>query len=137
MLASFVLLDAGRQTEVEAKVDQDGVWIDAAGVEAALGWELRPEGICRDDACIPVAGYPGLVSDGALHLEGLADLLGRPLAVSVKEGAAYLGPPPDLYDQTVGALEAPDFTLPDLDGRLHSLSKHRGSKVLLAAWASW
>jgi len=33
--------------------------------------------------------------------------------------------------------EAPDFTLPDLDGKLHSLSDHRGKKVLLIAYASW
>ena len=32
---------------------------------------------------------------------------------------------------------APDFTLPDLEGRLHSLSEHRGKKVLLVTWASW
>jgi peroxiredoxin len=32
---------------------------------------------------------------------------------------------------------APDFTLPDLDGRMHSLSDYRGKKVFLLAWASW
>ena len=35
------------------------------------------------------------------------------------------------------SLEAPDFTLPDRTGRLHSLSEHRGKKVLLVSWASW
>ncbi len=35
------------------------------------------------------------------------------------------------------SLVAPDFTLPDLDGRLHALSDHRGKKVLLVTWASW
>jgi len=35
------------------------------------------------------------------------------------------------------SLEAPDFTLPDLDGKLHSLSDYRGKKVLLMSWASW
>ena len=35
------------------------------------------------------------------------------------------------------SLEAPDFALPDLDGRVHTLSEHRGKKVLLATWASW
>ncbi len=33
--------------------------------------------------------------------------------------------------------EAPDFTLPDLQGRLHSLSDYRGKKVLLVTYASW
>jgi hypothetical protein len=35
------------------------------------------------------------------------------------------------------SLDAPDFTLPDLDGTLHSLSQYRGKKVLLLSWASW
>ena len=35
------------------------------------------------------------------------------------------------------SLQAPDFTLPDLDGRMHTLSEHRGRKVLLVTWASW
>jgi peroxiredoxin len=34
-------------------------------------------------------------------------------------------------------LEAPDFTLPDIDGKQHSLSDYRGKKVLLLSWASW
>ena len=33
--------------------------------------------------------------------------------------------------------EAPEFTLPDLEGRLHSLSDHRGVKVFLVAYGSW
>lgn len=37
----------------------------------------------------------------------------------------------------LASLEAPDFTLPDLDGRPHSLSDYRGQKILLAAYASW
>jgi hypothetical protein len=38
--------------------------------------------------------------------------------------------------QALAALEAPDFALPDLDGRTHRLSDYRGRKVLLATWAS-
>ena len=134
---SFVLLDVGNPSEVQVTADQDGVWIDATSVEQALGWQLKPEGLCRGDTCVPLTDRSGLVRGRAMHLSALADLLGRPIALSVEEGAAYLGPPASLYGDTVGSLEAPDFSLPDLDGRPHSLSEHRGSKVLLAAWASW
>ena len=136
-MASLVLLDVGQPTEVDVTIGQSGVWIASAGVQAALGWELKPEGLCRDATCIPLAGRPGLVNDGQLNLEGLADLLGRPIAYAPEEGVAYVGPGKELFDHTLRTLEAPEFTLPDLEGRLHSLSEHRGSKVLLAAWASW
>ena len=35
------------------------------------------------------------------------------------------------------SLEAPNFTLPDMNGRAHSLADYRGKKVLLITWASW
>ncbi|HEY0398152.1 MAG TPA: redoxin domain-containing protein, partial [Acidimicrobiia bacterium] len=36
-----------------------------------------------------------------------------------------------------GSVEAPDFTLPDLDGNLRSLSDYRGRKVVVLAWGSY
>jgi hypothetical protein len=62
---------------------------------------------------------------------------GRPVAVDQEERAAYLGVTARARAAALASLEAPDFTLPDLDGRLHSLAEHRGKKVLLVAYASW
>jgi peroxiredoxin len=39
--------------------------------------------------------------------------------------------------QALFSLEALDFTLPDINGSMHSLSDLRGKKVLLLTWASW
>jgi hypothetical protein len=61
----------------------------------------------------------------------------RPLAVDHEEGVAYLGVSAPTRAAALASLDAPDFTLPDLDGRPHSLSAHRGRKVLLVAYASW
>ena len=33
--------------------------------------------------------------------------------------------------------EAPDFSLPDLDGKMHRLSDYRGKVVFLNFWATW
>jgi peroxiredoxin len=38
---------------------------------------------------------------------------------------------------TARAEQAPDFTLPDLNGKLHSLSDYRGKWVLVNYWATW
>jgi hypothetical protein len=38
---------------------------------------------------------------------------------------------------THDGVEAPDFTLPDLDGQMHSLSDYRGQKVFLYTWGSY
>lgn len=113
------------------------LWLEAAGVESALGWTLKPEGLCRGDVCIPVRDREALVHDGALDLTTLAGLLGRPLALDVAEKAAALGTDAAARESTLAAGEAPDFALPDLSGQVHRLSDHRGKKVLLVAYASW
>ena len=66
-----------------------------------------------------------------------AEAAGRPVALDVDERAAYLGISAAERAKSLASLEAPDFTLPDLDGRMHSLSQQRGKKVLLVAYASW
>lgn len=133
---SFTLLYESGASTFDAAMDTNDVWLsDAHNVANALGWELNPEGLCQGDICIPVGD--DILRDEMLSLGGLAGLLDRPLATSDDHAAAYLGPPMARYEETVGHLEAPDFTLPDLDGNQHSLSEHRGSKILLAAWASW
>jgi hypothetical protein len=70
-------------------------------------------------------------------LEEVATHLDRPLAVDLDERVAFLGVSARVRAARLASLEAPDFTLPDLDGRLHSLAEHRGKKVFLVAYASW
>jgi len=62
---------------------------------------------------------------------------GRPVAIDREERVACLGVAARARARALAALEAPDFSLPALDGRLHALSVHRGRKVLLVAYASW
>ena len=66
-----------------------------------------------------------------------AEATGRPVAVDLDARVAYLGVSAAERAKALATLEAPNFTLPDLDGRHHSLSEHRGKKVLLVAYASW
>jgi len=66
-----------------------------------------------------------------------AEAAGRPVAIDSAERVAYLGVSATDRAKALASLEAPDFTLPDLDGRPHSLSQHRGRKVLMVAYGSW
>ncbi len=72
-----------------------------------------------------------------VQLAKQAEAAGGPVAVDLEERAAYLGVPASERSRHLASLQAPDFTLPDLGGRLHSLSEHRGRKVFLVAYASW
>ena len=63
--------------------------------------------------------------------------MGRP-AVHDERGEIWvLGSDARQRSEALRSLEAPDFTLPDSSGRMHSLSDYRGKKVLLVTWSSW
>lgn len=74
--------------------------------------------------------------DGAERVR-TAQEAGRPAALDATERVAYLGVSAEERGKRLASLEAPEFTLPDLDGRLHSLSDHRGMKIFLVAYGSW
>jgi hypothetical protein len=134
---TFTLIDDGQAKDVRATVHGGRVQLEEEQVRSALGWQLKPEGLCRGGACIPVRDPAALRGADGLDLEELARQLGRPLALDVEQGVAALAEPPEDRASALASLEAPDFTLPDLGGKLHSLSAYRGKKVLLIAYASW
>lgn len=131
----FTLIDDGTEHRVAVVVEGGRVLLDADAIREGFGWDLKPQGLCRGDVCIPTRGR--IADDGRVDLAAFADLLGRPLAVDAEAGAAYLGGSAGERGERLASLEAPDFTLPDLAGRRHSLSDYRGRKILLLAYASW
>jgi len=137
MTQTFTLIDDGRARELDATLEDGRVRLPVAEVERALGWRLKPEGLCQGDTCIPVRDDASLRSEAGLDLEELARLLGRPLALEADAWAAALADSAADRTSVLTSLEAPDFTLPDLSGTPHSLSSYRGKKVLLIAYASW
>ena len=137
MATAFTILEEGRAIEIQAEAIGDRARLTPEVLHASLGWQLKPEGLCRGQVCVPVRDRSKLVVDGAIDLSGFAEALGRPLALDAAEGAAAIGTAASDRAAQLTSLEAPDFTLPDLEGKLHSLSDHRGKKILLIAYASW
>jgi hypothetical protein len=133
----FTIIDDGRPTDVLARVRGDQVRLAPQALEQALGWTLKPEGLCRANVCVPLRDRASVEAAEGVDLVGVASALGRPLAVDGQARAAYLGVSAHERGQRLESLEAPDFTLPDLEGRPHSLREQRGKKVLLIAYASW
>ena len=133
----FTLIDDGRSVDVPPRLAGEGGRLAGSAIEEALGWAVTPRGLRRGTEWRPwpAGGDPG--ADDRVDLTHVALSLGRPLALDLRERAAYLGVSAAARASALSTLEAPDFTLPDLDGRLHSLSASRGHKVLLVSWASW
>jgi hypothetical protein len=98
------------------------------------GWELKPEGACKEERCVPL---PAPVQDagGRLDVAGLADRLGMPMAHDGTHGLWAVGP--ESGGHVLDSARMPDLALPDFDGQVFDLASLRGRKVLLLAWASW
>jgi len=136
-MESFALIDEGNAVDLQAVVVDGRVAVSTQSLETALGWTLKPEGLCRGEVCVPVREPGDLLNSRGIDLAAFARVLGRPLALDPENRAAALGTSSSERGAQLASLEAPDFTLPDLQGKLHSLSDHRGKKVLLVAYASW
>ena len=107
--------------------------IGRAEFEAGTGWQLKPEGACRGDVCVPLGGEPGAEVD----VEAVAPRLGMPLLHDRERGLWSLGPA-SVTGRALATAEAPDLQLPDArTGETFSLSSLRGRKTILVAWASW
>ncbi len=114
---------------------RDGLWMSADVAEKITGWTLKPEGMCRAKACVPMPA--SAVKGTEIDVEAFWKKLGAPAIASEARDVWALGAPADERNAALNGLQAPDFTLPDVDGEPRSLSQLRGKKVFLATWASW
>jgi hypothetical protein len=106
----------------------------AAG-RSRTGWEVKPEGVCAGDTCIPAPPGAGWADGESFNLSAFARHVG--VAEAADPGQEIVAFVPDDRSGLAASTAAPDFTLPDLDGRPHSLSDYRGKKVVLLTWASF
>lgn len=104
--------------------------------EAGTGWVLKPEGACKAEVCIPLKDAADLPTEDTVDALALADAIGLPVVKASTCDLWAIGPEA-IGQRTLLSAEAPDFTLPQLDGTPFTLSSLRGRKVLLYAWAPY
>ena len=108
----------------------DRVDIDAATFEAGTGWEIKPEGACKGEVCVPLGGGP-------FDLLATAERLGMAVVHDEARSLWSLGPE-TLGGRSLATAEAPELVLPDVNtGELVRLSALRGQKVVIASWAPY
>ena len=134
------ILSENRVSQIlDAKVSGEDLWVPIDSLEEATGWVLEPEGLCRGEVCVPLSmnAREPLLSDGDFNVSAFWRQMSRPLARDAQGETWLLGDSTDELRSRLISLEAPDFILPDLEGRSHSLRDYRGTKIFMTAWASW
>ena len=106
--------------------------VDRAELAARTGWEVKPEGACKGDMCVPLPDSDG---DAPLDAHVLSERLGMPLVADERHGLYALGP--ESIGRALADARMPDLELPDRHGRPFSLRSLRGTRIVMVAWASW
>ena len=93
------------------------------------GWEIKPEGACKGEVCVPLGPDPFAAS-------AAAERLGMAIVHDAGNDRWAIGPE-SLGDRALATAEAPELVLDDLDGNEFRLSSLRGQKVVIVSWAPY
>lgn len=103
--------------------------IDASTFAAGTGWEIKPEGACKGEVCVPLGG-------GDFDVAVAAERLGMAIVADEPRGRFAIGPE-SVGDRALTTAEAPELVLDDIDGNEFRLSSLHGQKVLIVSWAPY
>jgi hypothetical protein len=131
-------------TEVGAALEASpDLWLTIADLTRVTGFVLKAQGVCREEVCFPLpkvrrSEFVTQRSKGTwFNLSAFARLLKQPAAHDEPLSVWYFGERPDPQGAKLASFRAPEFALPDREGKIHAFSDFRGKKVLLVTWASW
>lgn len=125
-----------------AMVDNDHLLIEKQALREWTGLDLKPQGACMGDLCVPLgsAGAKITIAKNGKDMVDwtlLAEKLKQPLVRDSEENVFCFGAIPLVRRASVESGLAPDFAVPDREGKIVRLSDFRGKKVLVLTWASW
>ena len=111
--------------------------VSADDFARATGWSLKPEGLCKGEICVPVRDTAAMSNGAAIDLAEFARVTGRNMVIDASRNVVAIGEQASSRAAAMTTLDAPDFTLPDINGNLVSLSDFANRKKLILAWSSW
>jgi hypothetical protein len=103
--------------------------ITAEQFAEGTGWDIKPEGACKADVCVPLP-------PAAFDLAVVSERLGMALVPDEQAGLWALGPE-SLGGRALVSAAAPELVLDDIGGNEFRLSSLRGLKVILVAWSPY
>jgi hypothetical protein len=133
--AATVLYGERSVTLDKIQPDAKDLWVRKSDLPRINDFELKPQGACRNDLCIPIS--KDLAKGEFFNLTGFARKIGEAVVNDPDERVWSFGEIPVLRGAFLASRIAPDFAVPDRKEHIVHLNDYRGKKVLVVTWASW
>jgi hypothetical protein len=133
------LLYQGHRITLDEIGAGDGLLIRPEDLPRVNGFELKPQGACYEDLCIPLKDELVVDDDGRrwLDLTAFADLLEQPWVADPEAQVWSFAEIPAKREGMMVDAQAPDFEVTDRQGNVVRLSDFRGKRTLVVTWSSW
>ncbi len=136
---SITVLYQGKTVTLSETAKGDGLLIRPADLPRVNGFELKPEGVCFKDLCIPMKDHLLVERDGKqwFDLAAFADLLEQPYVADKASGVWSFAEIPAKREGMMVNAMAPDFEVIDRQGNVIRMADFKGKKALVVTWSSW
>ncbi len=136
---STTVLYQGKAVTLSATGGGDGLLIRPEDLSRVNGFELKPEGACYGDMCIPINDDFLIEQNGSqwFDLAAFADLLGQPYVADREASVWSFAEIPAKRESMMVNATAPDFEVTDREGKVIRLADFKGKKALIVTWSSW
>jgi len=118
----------------DPKRQTDALWVRKHDLPRINGFEVKPQGACRADICIPIPR--AMLRGDYFDLTAFAKKIGQPVVADAGARVWSFGEIQALGGGLMSRI-APDVAVADRTGRPVHLSSFRGKKMLVVTWASW
>ena len=117
----------------------DGLLIRREDLPRVNGFELKPEGACREELCIPLNEDLLIEQDGRewFDLAAFAGLVGQPYVADREAGVWSFAEIPARRESMMVDAMAPEFEVTDRQGKRIGTADLKGRKALIVTWSSW
>jgi len=136
---STTVLYQGKAVTLSETGKGDGLLIKPDDLSRVNGFELKPEGACFNDICIPMNDDLLVEQDGKpwFDLAAFADLLGQPYVADKQSRVWSFAEIPAKRDDMMVNAMAPEFEVTDRQGKVIRMADFKGKKALIVTWSSW
>lgn len=133
------LLYQGRTIHLDETAGGSDLLIRPEDLRRVNGFELKPEGACYQDMCIPMNDRLIVEQGGRrwFNLTAFADLLEQPYVADVESRVWSFAEIPAKRESMMVDAMAPEFEVVDREGKVVRMADYKGKKALIVTWSSW